>query len=119
MVDQIKQRVIAGRIKAARQLAGLSQGQVAQLMKLHRPSVSEIEAGNRRVTADELARFAEIFDVGLSYLLGEAPEKLSEDDPKLHLAARELSKLSPDALNNLMRALAAVQSESVPSKKAK
>jgi len=83
----------------------------AKMMGMHRPSISEIEAGNRRVTADELARFADLFDVSTAYLLGEAPDKLSLDDPKLRLAARELAKLSPDALDGLLRALAALRTD--------
>jgi transcriptional regulator with XRE-family HTH domain len=112
MSTEAEQRqLIAKRIREARTLAGLSQGQVAKMMGMHRPSISEIEAGNRRVTADELVRFADIFDVGTAYLLGEAPDKLAMDDPKLRLAARELSKLSPDALDSLLRALAAVRTD--------
>jgi transcriptional regulator with XRE-family HTH domain len=117
MPENDKQLIIATRIKAARQLAGLSQGQVAKLMNMHRPSISEIEAANRKVSAAELSRFAEIFDVGASYLMGEAPEVIGEDDERLKLAARELSKLSPDALNGLLRALAAVQSDTKANKK--
>ena len=37
---------IAARLRAAREAAGLSQGQVAKLLKLHRPTVSEIEAAD-------------------------------------------------------------------------
>ncbi len=110
-VETEQRQLIARRIREARQLAGLSQGQVAKLMGMHRPSVSEIEAGNRRVSADEIARLAEIFDVGTAYLLGEAPDKLAMNDPKLQLAARELAKLSPDALDGLLRALAAVRTD--------
>jgi transcriptional regulator with XRE-family HTH domain len=103
---------IAKRIREARTLAGLSQGQVAKMMGMHRPSVSEIEAGNRRVSAEELGRFADLFDVSTAYLLGKVPDKLSPDDPKLQLAARELAKLSPEALDGLLRALAAVRTDS-------
>ena len=106
-----QRQLIAQRIREARKLAGLSQGQVAKLMAMHRPTVSEIEAGNRRVNADEIARFAKTFDVSTAYLLGEAPDKLAMDDPKLQLAARELAKLSPDALDGLLRALAAVRTD--------
>jgi transcriptional regulator with XRE-family HTH domain len=112
MSNEAEQRKrIAERIREARTLAGLSQGQVAKMMDMHRPSVSEIEAGNRRVSADELARFAELFDVSAAYLLGETPDTLAPDDPKLQLAARELAKLSPDALEGLLRALAAVRTD--------
>ena len=110
-VETEQRQLIAQRIREARQLAGLSQGQVAKLMGMHRPTVSEIEAGNRRVSAEEIARFAETFDVSTAYLLGEAPDKLAMNDPKLQLAARELAKLSPDALDGLLRALAAVRTD--------
>jgi len=102
---------IAERIREARTMAGLSQGQVAKMMGMHRPSISEIEAANRRVSVDELTRLADLFDVSTTYLLGEAPDKLSLDDPKLKLAARELAKLSPDALDGLLKALAAVRND--------
>ena len=100
---------MAVRIKEARKLAGLSQGQVAQMLGLHRPSVSEIEAGNRRVSSEELAKLAEIFDVSTSWLLGEAPDTLLTNDPKLELAARELGKLKPDDLDRLLKLFAAMR----------
>jgi transcriptional regulator with XRE-family HTH domain len=106
-----RRQLIAHRIREARALAGLSQGQVAKMMDMHRPTVSEIEAGNRRVSGEEITQLAEIFDVSAAYLLGEAPDKLAVNDPKLQLAARELAKLPPDALDGLLRALAAVRTE--------
>ena len=112
MSNEPEQRqLMAQRLREARQLAGLSQGQAAKLMGMHRPTVSEIEAGNRRVSADEITRFADIYDVSTAYLLGDAPDKLAIDNPKLQLAARELAKLSPDALDGLLRALAAVRTD--------
>lgn len=107
--DTRRRAAMAVRIKEARKLAGLSQGQVAKMLGLHRPSVSEIEAGNRRVSADELTRMAGIFDVSVSWLLGEAPETLQADDPRLELAARELGKLKPDDLDRLLKLLAAIR----------
>ena len=52
-LDSAKRAQIAGRLKEARKLAGLSQGHVAKMLGLHRPSVSEMEAGNRRISADD------------------------------------------------------------------
>ena len=60
---------------------GLTQGQAAKRMDMHRPTISEIEAGNRNVTMPELARFAEVYDVDLAWLSGVGPEKL---DPRTH-----------------------------------
>ena len=100
---------IAERLREARKAAGLSQGQVAKLLQMHRPTISEIEAGNRRVSAEELVKFAETYDVTVSWLLGEAAEQLEMEDPRLQLAARELSKLKPDDLDRLLRLLASMR----------
>jgi transcriptional regulator with XRE-family HTH domain len=113
--ESAKRSLIAERLKEARKLAGLSQGHVAKILGLHRPSVSEMEAGNRRVSADELARLAEIYDVNVAWLLGEAPETLDSQDPRLELAARELTKLKPDDLDRLLKLLAAMRSDSTPN----
>ena len=101
---------IAERLREARKAAGLSQGQVAKLLQMHRPTISEIEAGNRRVSAEELVKFAETYDVTVSWLLGETAEQLEMNDPRLQLAARELSKLKPDDLDRLLRLLASMRS---------
>jgi len=113
--EAAKRSLIAERLKEARKLAGLSQGQVAKILGLHRPSVSEIEAGNRRVSADEIARLAEIYDVSVAWLLGEAPETIDACDPRLELAARELTKLKSDDLDRLLKLLAAMRSDSTPN----
>lgn len=110
--DSTMRTQIAARLREARKLAGLSQGHVAKMLGLHRPSVSEMEAGNRRVSADEIARLAEIYDANVAWLLGEAPETLEAQDPRLALAARELSKLKPDDLERLLRLLAVIRSDS-------
>ena len=107
-----RRQAIAARLREARKLAGLSQGQVALQMGLHRPSVSEIEAGNRRVSADELSKFTQIYDVSVGYITGEVPATMSIDDPRLQLAARELHKLPAESLDNLLQALAAMRSSS-------
>jgi transcriptional regulator with XRE-family HTH domain len=110
-----KRSLIAERLKEARKLAGLSQGHVAKILGLHRPSVSEMEAGNRRVSADELARIAEIYDVSVAWLVGETPDTLDARDPRLELAARELTKLKPDDLDRLLKLLAAMRSDPTPN----
>ena len=111
-LDSAKRAEIVERLKEARKLAGLSQGHVAKMLGLHRPSVTEMEAGNRRVSADELARLAQIYDVNVAWLLGEAPETLDAQDPRLELAARELAKLQPDDLERLLKLLAAIRGHS-------
>jgi transcriptional regulator with XRE-family HTH domain len=102
---------LASRLKQAREMAGLSQGQVAKLLSMHRPSITEIEGGNRKVSADELAVFAATYDVSPTWLLGLTPEKLEINDPQLALAAREMSKLKKDDLEKLLSILATMREE--------
>ena len=109
-----ERKLLADRLKEARKLAGISQGNVGRIMGLHRPTISEIEAGNRRVSAGELARLAEVYDVSISWLLGQAPETIDPQDPRLELAARELTKLKPEDLDRLLKLLAAMRNDSTP-----
>jgi transcriptional regulator with XRE-family HTH domain len=102
---------IAGRLREARKLAGLSQGHVAQMLGLHRPSVTEIESGNRRVSTDEVAKLAELYDVSVAWLVGDTPDKVDQSDPRLELAARELTKLKGDDLDRLLKLLAAMRTD--------
>lgn len=106
--DERKQ-IIAARAREARRLAGLSQNQVAGLMGLHRPSISEAEAGRRNFTAGELAKLAKIYDVKVSWLMGEDAERLDIHDDRLQLAARELRKLKSEDLDRLLTILAAMR----------
>lgn len=95
------------RLRLAREQAGLSQGQIARIMDLHRPTISEIEAGRRKVSADEVTAFAEHYGVGVSWLLNEN----SEEDPVIELAARELSKLKKEDLDKFLRILRSMRSK--------
>jgi len=102
-------RNIGQRLRAARELAGLSQGQVARILGVHRPTISEIEAGRRRVTADELLRFSEIYDVPMRWIAAESVEDNNVQDERLELAARELARLKPEDLERLLRLLEALR----------
>ena len=95
---------IASRLRTAREAAGLSQGQVAKLLALHRPTVSEIEAGRRRVSGEELVEFARVYGVSVEWLTnGEGESDPAED--RILLAARELAKMKQDDLDRLFALL--------------
>jgi transcriptional regulator with XRE-family HTH domain len=111
MDDTERRRATASRLREARRLSGFSQGQAAKRMDMHRPTISEIEAGNRKVSVEELSRFATLYDVGVAYLTGDAPDTMSLQDPRLQLAARELQKLPAESLDKLLQALAAFRSD--------
>ncbi|WP_344770006.1 helix-turn-helix transcriptional regulator [Pedobacter ginsengiterrae] len=98
MSDRIK---IASRVKEARILAGLSQAQAAQKMDLQRPAISEIEAGNRKVSAEELLLFSELYQVNTSWLLCQDDDNEDQMNEEFKFAARELSKLSQEDVKKL------------------
>jgi len=106
--DKLKQRreIIAFRLSEARRLSGLSQLQVATILKVHRPAISEMEACKRKVTAEEIVTLAELYQVEPNWLLGEGEQTLNINDSRLQLAARELQKLKPDDLKRLLNLLA-------------
>jgi transcriptional regulator with XRE-family HTH domain len=102
-----KRKAIATRLKTAREQAGLSQGQVARLLGLHRPSVSEMEAGRRSVSAEELVSLAKTYGVSVDWLTGADTPDPERD--RLELAARELSKLKKQDLDRILQLLASLR----------
>jgi transcriptional regulator with XRE-family HTH domain len=104
MTEDLRKQ-LASRLRLAREGAGLSQGQVAKKMNLHRPTISEIEAGRRRVSAEELAQFAEIYGVGVRWLTGEDGAESDPEEDRIMLAARELGKMKDEDFDRLMKIL--------------
>ncbi len=68
----MERRQIARRLKAVRESLGFTQAVVAEALGVHRPTISEIEAGRRAVTSEELYRLAQIYGRPVSDLLQEA-----------------------------------------------
>lgn len=97
--------VLASRLRTARENAGLSQGQVAREMKYHRPTISEIEAGRRKVTAEELSQFSKMYGVSVEWLSATEPSTFDPVEDRLQLAARELAHLKPEDLERLLSLL--------------
>lgn len=88
---------IAARLRQARELAGITQAQAARLLGLSRPSISEAEAGNRRIAAEELAQLARLYEISADWVLYGGDPVAAADMPLL-IAAREASRLSEDDL---------------------
>lgn len=72
------------RVKEFREQAGMSQQRLAQLLKIPRPSVSQIENGERKVSTDELVRLTEIFELSVARLLDmeKEPEVVLQEKKK-------------------------------------
>ena len=90
---------IGQRLRQAREAAGLSQGQVARILRMHRPTITEIENETRKVTAGELKQFSHLYKVSVEWLIGEP----LHENQKLKLAARKLSALKDKDLDAVLR----------------
>ena len=104
-----KRKLIASRLRLSREMAGLSQSQVARNLNWHRPTVSEIEAGRRRVSAEELTTLAEMYGVSATWVLGEEDKDTSLADDRVKLAARELSNLRKRDLDQILQLIQALR----------
>ena len=107
----LSRKAVASRLRLAREMAGLTQSQVAMDMRWHRPTVSEIEAGRRRVSVEELSRLARVYGVSVSWVVGEQDDSRSASD-RAKLAARELSKLRDEDLDRLLQLLRSLRNTS-------
>ena len=90
---------IGVRLRLAREAAGLTQQQIAKLLNLSRPAISEMEAETRTVSVGELKKLAHYYNVSLDWLLGE---QLSSNET-VKVAARKLSALKPQDMETVMR----------------
>lgn len=62
-------RALYERIKEARTELHLSQDYVAKFLGVNRTAIVEIELGKRKVSADELGKFSELFQIPADELL--------------------------------------------------
>jgi transcriptional regulator with XRE-family HTH domain len=69
------------RIKAFRKDVGLSQQKLAEMLGVSRPTITQIEAGDRKVSSDELVKLSEIFNVSVDQLicLRDEPEVILQN----------------------------------------
>ena len=99
--DTGKQReAMAVRLKDAREYLGLSQDDVATAIGISRPAVTNIESGNRKVEAVELAQLAKLYGRPVNYLLSGENEEVPE---KFAFYARTFKDLSAKDLDEVAR----------------
>ena len=82
-------QLLAQRLKALRERAGLSQEELARRTRLSRPAISQIENGERKVAADELPALGDALGVTLNVLMGV------ESEPEVVLA-RDAAPARPE-----------------------
>lgn len=104
-----KRQFIAARLRLAREMAGLTQGQVARALDLHRPTVSEIEAGRRKVSAEELSTLADLYGVNVPWIIDDDEGRSNAALDRVKVAARELSNLNEEDLDRLLQLIRALR----------
>ena len=72
---------ISQRIKALRTSTGISQQRLADMLGVSRPTITQVESGERKVSSDELIKLSEIFNVSVEQLicLKDEPEVILQD----------------------------------------
>ena len=82
-------------IKEQRNLKSWSQDQLATALGISRPAISQIEAGERGVSSNELKKLSAIFGVTSDFLLGleTEPEVVLGSPPK-RKASQSLERIS-------------------------
>jgi transcriptional regulator with XRE-family HTH domain len=106
-----KHQQIALRARIARENAGLSQGQAAKHLTIARPSLTEVEAGRRKISAVELAALAKLYGVSLAWLACEDDEVTNPDRARIELAAREIASLKPADLENVLQLVRSIRAK--------
>lgn len=84
-------QLLGQRLREAREALGLPQTAVAAHLDIPRPSVSDIEAGRRRVTFLELKQLAALYRRPLSYFSGEDTDAPDETSQALYRTTADLS----------------------------
>ncbi len=86
---------IGNKIRELREHVGFSQQRLSELLGVLRPTVSQIEKGERRISADELKKLSEIFGVSMENLLDleKIPEVILEEG-KVRQKAKPLIRIN-------------------------
>lgn len=100
--------VFSVRLRTARELRGLSQGELAARAGLPPTSISHFESGTRKPSFDNLRRLANTLEVTADYLLGrvDEPDQTGHADP-LYRDVAKLSAADRELAMDFMRMLSA------------
>jgi transcriptional regulator with XRE-family HTH domain len=109
--DSTRPEAVGERLRWAREQAGLTQTQIARMLDYHRPTISQIEAGQRVVRPDEIARFAEIYGVQETWIIHGDETLVADQDTRVEIAARELAKLRKEDLDTILKVIKVMRSK--------
>ena len=100
---QLSQKQIGQRITELRKMKGLSQEDLAKSVKISRPSLAQIELGNRSVDILELQKLSLILEFSLDDFMssdfsasqeieGKDEKKVKEDEERISVPTLQISK---------------------------
>jgi transcriptional regulator with XRE-family HTH domain len=101
--DEQEWRALGERLRESREFLGLSQQDVADLLKLTRPAVTNIETGKRKVSTLELREFARLYRKPYDWLIGESTDAVPAEDELTQTLYRTTSELSERDRAQLLR----------------
>jgi transcriptional regulator with XRE-family HTH domain len=93
------QKEIGRRVRIARETLGLTQEETATALGVKRTTVTQMELGNRNITATELVQMAKLFRRSVEWLVGQ------EEEPKVAASAlfRATRSLSEHDMDQVLR----------------
>lgn len=83
-------RVIANRLKSAREHCGLTQADVADSLEMDRSAYAHIESGRNWLTVPNLVKISRIFGKSIAWFVGQGDSVLSGEEMDLVEAFRDL-----------------------------
>lgn len=100
--------VFQERVKRARQVRGLHQGELAMKAGLPPASISHFESGSRKPSFDNLRRLAKALDVSTDYLLGRVDQMgLGAASDPIYRHVENLSERDRELAEDFLKLLAA------------
>lgn len=72
-------RILGGRIRRARHLAGMTQRQLGEQVQMSRGSIGNVECGAQQVSLEKLLLIGQVLGVDAAGLLRGLPEHAGED----------------------------------------
>jgi transcriptional regulator with XRE-family HTH domain len=98
-----ERQTLGERLRVAREYVGLKQDEVAKHLSIPRTALTNIETGQRKVDALELARLAKLYQRPVSWFTGEDAQTESAFSSEVAHVARAAASLSSQDREELAR----------------
>jgi transcriptional regulator with XRE-family HTH domain len=99
----LERQTLGERLRMAREYVGLKQDEVAKHLAIPRTALTNIETGQRRVDALELARLAKLYQRPVSWFTGEDSSAENAFPAEVAHVARAAASLSAQDRQELAR----------------